>query len=68
MEKLMSLLGLGNGRSSHVRKRARLQSPTKKAREKDLLTAKFAEVNTINRQRLQNLEFTMIFLLSWRWE
>ncbi|KAI5127948.1 Periplakin [Manis pentadactyla] len=62
-EKLRSLLDLENGRSGHVSKRARLQSPAAKVREEEAaLTAKFAEVNAINRQRLQNLEFALNLL------
>ncbi|XP_019842988.2 periplakin isoform X3 [Bos indicus] len=62
-EKLRSLLDLENGRSSHVSKRARLQSPATKVREEEAaLAAKFTEVNAINRQRLQNLEFALTLL------
>ncbi|KAK2492792.1 hypothetical protein MC885_015239 [Smutsia gigantea] len=62
-EKLRSLLDLENGRSSHVSKRARLQSPAAKVREEEAaLNAKFTEVNAINRQRLQNLEFALNLL------
>lgn len=62
-EKLRSLLDLESGRSSHVSKRARLQSPAAKVREEEAaLTAKFTEVNAINRQRLQNLEFALNLL------
>ncbi|XP_055265395.1 periplakin isoform X1 [Moschus berezovskii] len=62
-EKLRSLLDLENGRNSHVSKRARLQSPAAKVREEEAaLAAKFTEVNAINRQRLQNLEFALTLL------
>uniref|UniRef100_A0A8C0DTX1 Periplakin n=1 Tax=Balaenoptera musculus TaxID=9771 RepID=A0A8C0DTX1_BALMU len=62
-EKLRSLLDLENGRSSHMSKRARLQSPAAKVREEETaLAAKFTEVNAINRQRLQNLEFALNLL------
>uniref|UniRef100_A0A452RP34 Periplakin n=1 Tax=Ursus americanus TaxID=9643 RepID=A0A452RP34_URSAM len=62
-EKLRSLLDLENGRSSHVSKRARLHSPAAKVREEEAaLAAKFTEVNAINRQRLQNLEFALSLL------
>ncbi|XP_066238770.1 periplakin isoform X2 [Saccopteryx leptura] len=62
-EKLRSLLDLENGRSSHVSKRARLQSPAAKVREEEAaLASKFTEVNAINRQRLQNLEFALNLL------
>ncbi|KAL4685717.1 hypothetical protein H8959_001314 [Pygathrix nigripes] len=63
-EKLRSLLDLENGRSSHVSKRARLQSPATKVKEEvsSHLPAKFTEVYAINRQRLQNLEFALNLL------
>ncbi|XP_016069935.1 PREDICTED: periplakin [Miniopterus natalensis] len=62
-EKLRSLLDLENGRSSHASKRARLQSPAAKVREEEAaLAAKFTEVNAMNRQRLQNLEFALNLL------
>uniref|UniRef100_A0A8C3YS94 Periplakin n=1 Tax=Catagonus wagneri TaxID=51154 RepID=A0A8C3YS94_9CETA len=62
-EKLRSLLDLENGRGSHMSKRARLQSPAAKVREEEaVLAAKFTEVNAINRQRLQNLEFALSLL------
>ncbi|XP_012587483.1 PREDICTED: periplakin-like isoform X2 [Condylura cristata] len=62
-EKLRSLLDLESGRTSHVSKRARLQSPAAKVKEEEVaLAAKFTEVNAINRQRLQNLEFALNLL------
>lgn len=62
-EKLRSLLDLENGRGNHMSKRARLQSPAAKVREEEAaLAAKFTEVNAINRQRLQNLEFALSLL------
>uniref|UniRef100_A0A2I3HAT3 Periplakin n=1 Tax=Nomascus leucogenys TaxID=61853 RepID=A0A2I3HAT3_NOMLE len=62
-EKLRSLLDLENGRSSHMSKRARLQSPAAKVKEEEAaLAAKFTEVYAINRQRLQNLEFALNLL------
>ncbi|XP_051023192.1 periplakin [Acomys russatus] len=62
-EKLRSLLDLENGHNSHVNKRARLQSPAAKVKEEEAaLAAKFTEINAINRQRLQNLEFALNFL------
>ncbi|KAL4661646.1 hypothetical protein H8957_015345 [Semnopithecus entellus] len=62
-EKLRSLLDLENGRSSHVSKRARLQSPATKVKEEEAaLAAKYTEVYAINRQRLQNLEFALNLL------
>uniref|UniRef100_A0A8C5LB90 Periplakin n=1 Tax=Jaculus jaculus TaxID=51337 RepID=A0A8C5LB90_JACJA len=62
-EKLRSLLDLENGRNSHMSKRARLQSPGAKVKEEEAaLAAKFTEVNAINRQRLQNLEFALNLL------
>ncbi|XP_062956599.1 periplakin isoform X2 [Cynocephalus volans] len=60
-EKLRSLLDLENGRN--VSKRARLQSPATRVKEEEAaLAAKFTEVNAINRQRLQNLEFALNLL------
>ncbi|XP_055991266.1 periplakin [Sorex fumeus] len=62
-EKLRSLLDLENGRNSHMSKKARLQSPATKVKEEEAaLAAKFTEVNAINRQRLQNLEFALTLL------
>ncbi|XP_006897531.1 PREDICTED: periplakin [Elephantulus edwardii] len=62
-EKLQSLLDLENGKNSHMNKRARFQSPAARVKEKEAtLTAKFTEVNAINRQRLQNLEFALSLL------
>nr|XP_011715852.1 periplakin [Macaca nemestrina] len=62
-EKLRSLLDLENGRSSHMSKRARLQSPAAKVKEEEAaLAAKFTEVYAVNRQRLQNLEFALNLL------
>ncbi|XP_004373287.1 periplakin [Trichechus manatus latirostris] len=62
-EKLRSLLDLENGRSSHVSKRARLQSPAARVKEEEAaLAAKFTEVSAVNRQRLQNLEFALNLL------
>ncbi|KAM4813472.1 periplakin isoform X2 [Urocitellus parryii] len=62
-EKLRSLLDLENGSNSHVSKRARLQSPAAKVKEEEAaLAAKFTEVQAINRQRLQNLEFALNLL------
>uniref|UniRef100_A0A2K5RPE0 Periplakin n=1 Tax=Cebus imitator TaxID=2715852 RepID=A0A2K5RPE0_CEBIM len=62
-ETLRSLLDLENGRSSHVNKRARLQSPAAKVKEEEAaLAAKFTEVYAINKQRLQNLEFALNLL------
>ncbi|XP_060028418.1 periplakin isoform X2 [Erinaceus europaeus] len=62
-EKLRSLLDLENGRNSHSSKRARLQSPAAKVKEEEAaLAAKVTEVNAVNRQRLQNLEFALNLL------
>ncbi|XP_014444616.1 periplakin [Tupaia chinensis] len=62
-EKLRSLLDLENGRNSSTSKRARLQSPAAKVKDEEAaLAAKFTEVNAINRQRLQNLEFALNLL------
>ncbi|XP_074136524.1 periplakin [Sminthopsis crassicaudata] len=62
-EKLRSLLDLENGRNIHTNKKTRLQSPAAKVKEEEaFLAAKFTEVNAINRQRLQNLEFAQNLL------
>ncbi|XP_006874973.1 PREDICTED: periplakin [Chrysochloris asiatica] len=62
-EKLRSLMDLESGKNNHVSKRARLQSPAARVKEEEAaLAAKFTEVNAINRQRLQNLEFALHLL------
>ncbi|XP_072838472.2 periplakin [Pogona vitticeps] len=62
-EKLRSILDLENGRNGFMNKRPRLQSPATKVKEEEaLLAAKFTEVNAVNKQRLQNLEFAQNLL------
>uniref|UniRef100_A0A8C9EZU1 Periplakin n=1 Tax=Pavo cristatus TaxID=9049 RepID=A0A8C9EZU1_PAVCR len=62
-EKLRSILDLENGRSGYQSKKPRLQSPAAKVKEEEaVLAAKFTEVNAVNRQRLQNLEFAQSLL------
>ncbi|KAH0631794.1 hypothetical protein JD844_019609 [Phrynosoma platyrhinos] len=62
-EKLRSILDLENGRNGFMSKRPRLQSPAAKVKEEEaILAAKFTEVNAVNRQRLQNLEFAQNLL------
>uniref|UniRef100_A0A8B9G6V5 Periplakin n=1 Tax=Amazona collaria TaxID=241587 RepID=A0A8B9G6V5_9PSIT len=62
-EKLRSILDLENGRNGYMSKKPRLQSPAAKVKEEEaLLAAKFTEVNAVNKQRLQNLEFAQSLL------
>ncbi|XP_033022824.1 periplakin isoform X1 [Lacerta agilis] len=62
-EKLRSILDLENGRNGFMSKRPRIQSPAAKVKEEEaLLAAKFTEVNAVNKQRLQNLEFAQNLL------
>uniref|UniRef100_A0AAQ6ALL2 Desmoplakin SH3 domain-containing protein n=1 Tax=Amphiprion ocellaris TaxID=80972 RepID=A0AAQ6ALL2_AMPOC len=62
-EKFRSILDLEDGLVPQTYKRSRLESPamTVKA-EEAAIEAKFTEVNAINRQRLQNLEFAQSLL------
>ncbi|NXE08812.1 PEPL protein, partial [Lophotis ruficrista] len=62
-EKLRSILDLENGRNGYTSKKPRLQSPAAKVKEEEaVLAAKFTEVNAVNKQRLQNLEFAQSLL------
>ncbi|XP_010015435.1 PREDICTED: periplakin-like [Nestor notabilis] len=62
-EKLRSILDLENGRNGYMSKKPRLQSPAAKVKEEEaVLAAKFTEVNAVNKQRLQNLEFAQSLL------
>ncbi|NWQ78384.1 PEPL protein, partial [Columbina picui] len=62
-EKLRSILDLENGRNGYMSKKPRLQSPASKVKEEEVaLAAKFTEVNAVNKQRLQNLEFAQSLL------
>ncbi|KAM6966642.1 periplakin [Tautogolabrus adspersus] len=62
-EKFRSILDLEDGLVPQTYKRSRLESPalTVKA-EEAAIDAKFTEVNAVNKQRLQNLEFTQSLL------
>uniref|UniRef100_A0A8B9VLP5 Periplakin n=1 Tax=Anas zonorhyncha TaxID=75864 RepID=A0A8B9VLP5_9AVES len=62
-EKLRSILDLESGRNGYTSKKPRLQSPAAKVKEEEaVLAAKFTEVNAVNKQRLQNLEFAQNLL------
>ncbi|KAM6078371.1 periplakin [Theristicus caerulescens] len=62
-EKLRSILDLENGRNGYTSKKPRLQSPAAKVKEEEaVLAAKFTEINAVNKQRLQNLEFAQSLL------
>ncbi|NXC30738.1 PEPL protein, partial [Campylorhamphus procurvoides] len=62
-EKLRSILDLENGRNGYMSKKPRLQSPAAKVKEEEaVLAAKYTEVNAVNKQRLQNLEFAQSLL------
>uniref|UniRef100_A0A8C9NGN8 Periplakin n=1 Tax=Serinus canaria TaxID=9135 RepID=A0A8C9NGN8_SERCA len=62
-EKLRSILDLENGRNGYTSKKPRLQSPAAKVKEEEaVLAAKYTEVNAVNKQRLQNLEFAQSLL------
>ncbi|XP_046893628.1 periplakin [Hypomesus transpacificus] len=62
-EKFKAILDLEDGLVPQTYKRSRLESPalTVKA-EETAIEAKFTEVNAVNKQRLQNLEFTQSLL------
>ncbi|XP_073713246.1 periplakin isoform X1 [Misgurnus anguillicaudatus] len=58
-ERFKSILDLEDGLVPQTYKRTRLESPAVKVnREESAIEAKFTEVNAVNKQRLQNLEFT----------
>ncbi|ETE61552.1 Periplakin, partial [Ophiophagus hannah] len=62
-EKLRSILDLESGRNGFMNKRPRFQSTALRVKEEEaLLAARFTEINAINRQRLQNLEFAQTLL------
>ncbi|TSQ23945.1 Periplakin [Bagarius yarrelli] len=57
-ERFRSILDLEDGLVSQTYKRSRLESPALKVKtEEAAIEAKFTEVNAVNKQRLQNLEF-----------
>uniref|UniRef100_A0A8C0VFQ9 Periplakin n=1 Tax=Cyanistes caeruleus TaxID=156563 RepID=A0A8C0VFQ9_CYACU len=67
-EKLRSILDLENGRNGYTSKKPRLQSPAAKVKEEEaVLAAKYTEVNAVNKQRLQNLEFAQSLLRQREW-
>nr|XP_057904092.1 periplakin [Doryrhamphus excisus] len=58
-EKFRSILDLNDGLVPQTYKRSRLESPALAVKaEEAAIEAKFTEVNAVNKQRLQNLEFT----------
>ncbi|XP_054614550.1 periplakin [Dunckerocampus dactyliophorus] len=58
-EKFRSILDLDDGLVLQTYKRSRLESPALAVKaEEAAIEAKFTEVNAVNKQRLQNLEFT----------
>ncbi|XP_064171345.1 periplakin-like isoform X2 [Anguilla rostrata] len=62
-ETFKSILDLEDGLVPQTYKRSRLESPaTKVKNEESAIEAKFAEVNAINKQRLQNLEYAQSVL------
>uniref|UniRef100_A0A673IU41 Periplakin-like n=1 Tax=Sinocyclocheilus rhinocerous TaxID=307959 RepID=A0A673IU41_9TELE len=62
-EQFKSILDLEDGLVPQTYKRSRLESPALKVkREESAIEAKFTEVNAVNKQRLQNLEFAQSLL------
>ncbi|KAL2101515.1 hypothetical protein ACEWY4_003276 [Coilia grayii] len=62
-EKFKSILDLEDGLVPQTYKRSRLESPAQKVKgEEAAIESKFTEVNAINKQRLQNLEFAQSLL------
>ncbi|XP_056096574.1 periplakin [Rhinichthys klamathensis goyatoka] len=62
-ERFKSILDLEDGLVPQTYKRTRLESPALKVnREESAIEAKFTEVNAVNKQRLQNLEFAQSLL------
>ncbi|KAM9457669.1 periplakin [Clarias gariepinus] len=62
-ERFRSILDLEDGLVSQTYKRSRLESPALKVKgEEAAIEAKFTEVNAVNKQRLQNLEFAQSLL------
>ncbi|XP_061568849.1 periplakin [Cololabis saira] len=62
-EKFRSILDLEDGLVSQTYKRSRLESPAMVVKaEEAAIEAKFTEVNAVNKQRLQNLEFAQSLL------
>ncbi|KAJ8253693.1 hypothetical protein COCON_G00203050 [Conger conger] len=62
-ETFKSILDLEDGLVPHTYKRSRQESPAMKVKnEESAIESKFAEVNAINKQRLQNLEYAQSVL------
>ncbi|KAM4635298.1 periplakin [Polymixia lowei] len=62
-EKFKSILDLEDGLVPQTYKRSRLESPALRVKaEEAAIEAKFTEVNAVNKQRLQNLEFAQSLL------
>ncbi|XP_076122363.1 periplakin isoform X1 [Alosa pseudoharengus] len=62
-EKFKSILDLEDGLVPQTYKRSRLESPAQRVKgEEAAIDSKFTEVHAINKQRLQNLEFTQSLL------
>ncbi|XP_051572822.1 periplakin [Myxocyprinus asiaticus] len=62
-ERFKAILDLEDGLVPQTYKRSRLQSPALKVKgEESAIEAKFTEVNAVNKQRLQNLEFAQSLL------
>ncbi|XP_036409076.1 periplakin [Megalops cyprinoides] len=62
-EKFKSILDLEDGLVPQTYKRSRLESPAMKVKnEESAIEAKFTEVNAVNKQRLQNLEYAQSLL------
>uniref|UniRef100_A0A671MDL0 Periplakin-like n=1 Tax=Sinocyclocheilus anshuiensis TaxID=1608454 RepID=A0A671MDL0_9TELE len=62
-ERFKSILDLEDGLVPQTYKRSRLESPALKVkREESAIESKFTEANAVNKQRLQNLEFTQSLL------
>ncbi|XP_051571137.1 periplakin-like [Myxocyprinus asiaticus] len=62
-ERFKCILDLEDGLVPQTYKRSRLQSPALRVKgEESAIEAKFSEVNAVNKQRLQNLEFAQSLL------
>ncbi|KAK2829686.1 hypothetical protein Q7C36_017676 [Tachysurus vachellii] len=62
-ERFRSVLDLEDGLVTQTYKRSRLESPALRVKgEEAAIEAKFTEVNAVNKQRLQNLEFAQSLL------
>ncbi|XP_078519031.1 periplakin isoform X1 [Lissotriton helveticus] len=62
-DKLRSIMDLENRRNGLSPKRPKIQSPAAKVKEEEIaLAGRFTEVNAVNKQRMQNLEFAQSLL------